>query len=204
MPKRNLELFKQIEQFIDDYKEANNISPSIREIGAAVGLSKSSVANYLSDMRERGILDYSGFRNITTREEQKYNEKAVRVPVLGVIPCGIPKFAEENIEEYVKLPVSIFGRGDFFILLASGDSMVNAGIDDGDFVVIQKQSDADYGQIVVALVNDEATLKRYHPDKENKRILLHPENDKYEDIVVSKDDEFLIQGVAVKIIKGVH
>lgn len=120
------------------------------------------------------------------------------VPVLGEVACGSPILAEENIEEYVRLPISIFGKGDFFILRARGDSMINAGIEDGDLILARKQEVAEYNQIVVALVGDEATLKRFRP--QGGKIYLHAENPAYEDIVL---DSCLIQGVAVKIIKDI-
>jgi len=121
-----------------------------------------------------------------------------RAAVLGSVSCGVPRFAEENIEEYVSLPEALFGRGEFFILKAKGDSMIDAGIDDGDLVVIKQQSSAEDGQIVVALMDDEATLKRFYRDEKNKRIRLHPENESMEDIFV---DDCMIQGIAVKVIK---
>lgn len=122
-------------------------------------MSKSAVGRYLVAMREQGILEYSGFRNITTKESRLTRNEAVKVPVLGAVSCGIPKFAEENIEEYVRLPVALFGRGSFFILRANGSSMIDADINDGGLVLIRKQDCADAGQIVVALIEDEATLK---------------------------------------------
>ena len=98
-----------------------------------------------------------------------------------------------------KLPESLFGRGEFFLLRARGDSMIGAGIEDGDLVLIRQQSTAEYNQIVVALVDDEATLKRFRPKEDH--ICLHPENNRYEDIIV---DRCLIQGVAVKVIKDLN
>lgn len=112
--------------------------------------------------------------------------------------CGSPQYEEENIEEYVSLPTAIFGKGDFFILRASGQSMIEAGIDDGDLVVVKKQVEAKEGDIVVALVDNQNTLKRYFRDDENKKIILHPENKKMKDIIV---DKCCIQGVACHIIK---
>ena len=127
--------------------------------------------------------------------------KLIHFPILGRIACGIPKFAEENIEEYVRLPVALFGKGNFFILRAYGDSMIEAGIDDGDLVLIRQQNYADEGQIVVALMEDDATLKRYYPEPENQRIRLHPENSRMDDIYV---DYCEIQGVAVKVLKDLE
>ena len=122
-------------------------------------------------------------------------------PILGKVSCGVPKFAEENIEEYVRLPVALFGRGQFFILRANGDSMIEADINDGDLVLIRQQNYADEGQIVVALMDDEATLKRYYPEPEKQRIRLHPENSRMDDIYVS---DCIIQGVAVKVLKDLE
>lgn len=151
-------------------------------------------------MREQGIIEYDGGqRTITTKKGMADMNAYFRVPVLGRISCGIPKYAEENIEEYVKLPVSLFGRGDYFFLRAYGESMINAGIDDGDLVLVRQQPTADYNQIVVALVDDEATLKRYRPQNDGM-IRLHPENERFEDIVVDAES-CVIQGVAVKILK---
>ncbi|MCD7716068.1 MAG: transcriptional repressor LexA [Lachnospiraceae bacterium] len=198
MSVKNTEFFKLIEDFIDDYREANGATPTIREIEAGLGIPKSTVGRYLAYMREQGMLDYSGPRNITTKEAKKTKRETVKVPVLGAVSCGLPKFAEENIEEYIRLPVALFGRGNFFILRANGDSMIGVGINDGDLVLIRQQDSACEGQIVVALMDDEATLKRYYPEPEMGRVRLHPENDRLKDIYT---DSCTIQGVAVKVIK---
>ena len=184
-----------IEDYINSFRNRQGSTPSVRQIASGVGLAVGTVSKYLSYMRENGVLDYDGHRNITTRKS-KGLMNMLYVPLLGSVSCGIPKFAEENIEEYVCLPESLFGRGEFFLLRARGDSMTGAGIEDGDLVLIRQQSTAEYNQIVVALVDDEATLKRFRPKEHH--ICLHPENNRYEDIIV---DSCLIQGVAVKVIK---
>ncbi|MCD8008326.1 MAG: transcriptional repressor LexA [Clostridiales bacterium] len=198
MRSKNEEYFRLIEDYINDYKDKNGSTPTVREIESGIGLSKATVSRYLSYMRDNGMIDYAGHRNITTKESKKTRSETVKVPVLGVVSCGVPKYAEENIEEYVRLPVALFGRGDFFILRASGDSMIDADIYDGDLVLIRQQTYADEGQIVVALMEDEATLKRYYPEPANHRVRLHPENESLDDIYV---DDCIIQGVAVKVIK---
>ena len=198
MRSKNPEYFRLIERFVDDYREARGVCPTVREIHSGVGLSIGTISRYLSHMRENGMIDYEGCRNITTREAKLTRDTTAKVPVLGAVSCGIPKFAEENIEEYVRLPISLFGAGDFFILRANGDSMIEADIHHGDLVVIRQQDCADPGQIVVALMGEEATLKRYYPEPENKRVRLHPENSSMEDIYV---DDCIIQGVAVKVMK---
>lgn len=94
-----------------------------------------------------------------------------RVPILGNISCGMPDYSEENFEEYIPLPIALFGEGDFFLLRAKGYSMIEAGIDPGDLVVVRKQKTANEGDIVVvALVGNETTLKRYYLDKKRKCI----------------------------------
>ena len=123
------------------------------------------------------------------------------MPVLGSVACGVPKLAIENIEEYIRLPVALFGNGNFYILRANGDSMIDAGINDGDLVVIRAQDYASPGQIVVALMEDEATLKRFYPEPEKHRIRLHPENEEMEDIYV---EGCIIQGIAVKVLKDLE
>lgn len=194
----NPERFSAIEAFINDYRIEKGCSPTFDEISVGTGIPKTTVSRYLTYMRQHEMLDYDGHRSIITRQAKKENSKSVSVPVLGLVSCGIPKLAEENIEEYVKLPVCLFGQGEFFLLRANGDSMIDAGIEDGDFVLVRQQSYADNGQIVVALVGDEATLKRFYPEPENHRVRLHPENSEMEDIYVGN---CIIQGVAVRVIK---
>ena len=191
-------LLAEIEKYVCNFTDSNGISPTMQEIANAVGVSKATVHRYITQLCEDGVIDYSGVRSITST---KAKVQVVRVPVLGRIACGIPKFAEENIEEYVKLPVALFGNGDFFLLRAYGDSMVEVGIEDGDLVLIRQQNYAERGQIVVALVEDDATLKRYYPEPEKNRVRLHPENSRMEDIYV---DSCQIQGIAVKVLKDLE
>lgn len=198
MRSKDKTLMAAIEKFVCDYTDKTGISPTMQEVADSVGSSKATVQRYIAQMCDDGIIEYSGYRTMTST---KTKMQAVRVPVLGTIACGIPKYAEENIEEYVRLPVALFGQGNFFILRAYGDSMVEAGIDDGDLVLIRQQNYADEGQIVVALIDDDATLKRFYPEPENHRICLHPENSHMEDIYVTHCE---IQGVAVKVLKDLE
>ena len=198
MRSKDKTLMSAIEMFVSDYSDSNGISPTMQEVADGVGSSKATVQRYIAQLCDDGILDYSGYRTMTST---KTKAAAIRVPVLGTIACGIPKFAEENIEEYVRLPVALFGKGNFFILRAYGDSMIEAGIDNGDLVLIRQQNYADEGQIVVALMEDEATLKRFYPEPKKHRIRLHPENSRMDDIYV---DNCEIQGVAVKVLKDLE
>lgn len=198
MRSKDKTLMAAIEKFVSDYTDSNGISPTMQEVADGVGSSKATVQRYIAQLCDDGILDYSGYRTMTST---KTKAAAIRVPVLGTIACGIPKFAEENIEEYVRLPVALFGKGNFFILRAYGDSMIEAGIENGDLVLIRQQNYADEGQIVVALMEDEATLKKFYPEPKKHRIRLHPENSRMDDIYV---DNCEIQGVAVKVLKDLE
>lgn len=198
MRSKNVELMNQICKFAERYYLQNGCSPSTTKIADAVGLSRGTVYGYLVEMAEKGMIEYDG-REIRTSVTKKLNTEMTQMAIIGSIPCGVPQYEEEHVEEYVSLPTAIFGRGDFFILRASGDSMVEAGIDDGDLVVIRKQVVADDGDIVVALVDNQNTLKRFYRDEENRQFILHPENRFMEDIVVDRCD---IQGVACNVIKS--
>ena len=195
MRSKNKELLIEIERFVSAFTDDNGISPTMQEVADGVGVSKATVHRYISQLCDEGRMDFSGVR---TMASTRTKTQAISVPILGEVACGIPKFAEENIEEYVRLPVALFGHGNFFILRAYGDSMVEAGIDDGDLVLIRQQDSAEEGQIVVALIDDEATLKRFYPEPENHRIRLHPANSHMNDIFVDRCE---IQGIAVKVLK---
>ncbi len=198
MQHRDPEKMEEMIAFIDRYYEDYHRTPSTREIAAGTSLKKSSVHNYLAALRDQGQIDYDG-RMIVT---EKINDQITgynRAGIIGKIPCGAMSLEEENIEEYVNLPISIFGGGNLFLLHTYGDSMTGAGIDKGDLVVIRKQTWANNGDIVVAYVEGEGnTLKRYFNDPKKRKIVLHPENEKYPDKLV---EDCQIQGVVVNIIK---
>ena len=191
-------LFDKIKRCIDNFFDENGYSPSVRDISVIIGTPKSTVQRYLDAMRDRGIIK-NGKRGIETEHIAKTDRVCISVPILGLIPCGPLTEEEEYVESYIKLPQSFLGNGEFFILTASGESMIEAGIDDGDLVVVKKQNHAKRGDIIVALADGKNTLKRYFPEPENKRIRLHPENSEMEDFYVS---ELYIQGVATKVIKS--
>ena len=197
MQHMNTENFALIEEYVNDYRDASGgCSPTLAEIAEGLGLAKSTVSKYLKRMKADGRVDFSGHRSIVTGRMRRDAEGLCSVPLLGTVACGLPILAEENIESYVRLPVALFGRGEFYLLHAKGDSMTGAGIEDGDLVLVRRQDTADYNQIVVALLDGEATLKRFRPER--GRVRLHAENPRYDDILA---DDCVIQGVAVKIIK---
>lgn len=200
MRSKNPEYFKLLEDFINEYQEVNGTAPTNAEISDGTGLSTATVSRYLAQMREDGRVRYDGHRNLQTKKMQKTRSGSTMVPILGQVACGLPKFAEENIEEYVPMPTALSGSGEFFLLRARGDSMIDIGIENGDLVLIRRQSTAERGQVVVALIEDEATLKRFYPEPDRNRVRLHPENREMNDIYVPACE---IQGVAVKVIKDI-
>ena len=200
------EYFDKMENYINDYQQKQGYSPSISDMVRDLGMPQTTVYRYITHMKETGLIDIKGRGKIATKEMEKTKRATIKLPVLGAVSCGIPKYAEENIEEYVQVPASWFGIGEFFALRADGQSMINAGIDDGDLVIIRKQEYAEPGQIIVALIdNEDATLKRYRPIGDGQYIDLVPENDKFKVRTVDLSCEtFIIQGVAVKVLKDLE
>ena len=197
MKHRNPDGMEKIVSFVNDFWRDNRRSPSIRQISAGTGVPRMTVQRMLTTLAESGALDYDG-RSVVTEMARKTGEETTPVGIIGSVPCGNLALEEEAVEEVVSLPVSLFGKGELFMLHASGDSMTGAGIDDGDLVLIRKQEEARNGDIVVAFVEGEGnTLKRYR--KYGRTVFLHPENPKYRDIPLK---ECRIQGVAVKVIKN--
>lgn len=160
MRHKSEELMKQIMDYAEQFQLLNHHSPYTSEIADALGIVKSTVYKYLVAMNDRGMLSYRN-GEIVTERTNKISLLTKPAAVLGSVSCGMPQLEEEYIEEYVSLPVSLFGEGEFFILRASGDSMIGAGINSGDMIVIRKQNTASDGDIVVALVDNEFLLAFY-------------------------------------------
>lgn len=199
---RDNEQMEAILRFINEIYFKEGYVPSYSEIADEFGISKSTAYRNVKYLEEKGLLTTTGKgKTVTTTKMSKLDRSTVRLEVIGSIACGTPIFAEENIESYLTISASFLGTGEYFALRAKGNSMINAGIHDGDYVIIRKQNYANEGQIVVALIDDDATLKRYYLDRENKRIRLHPENNRMKDMFY---DEISIQGVAVKVIKDLE
>ena len=196
MKHRNKDYAGRIISFVNDWYRENNASPSGRKIAAGTGIPLTTVQRMLKTMTENGVIDYDG-ETVVTELSSKGREETTSVGIVGSIPCGNLALEEEAIEEIIQLPVRLFGKGDLFLLHASGDSMTGAGIDDGDLVLIRKQEDAKSGDIVVAFIEGEGnTLKRYR--QYWNTVFLHPENPKYTDIPLKNCK---IQGVAISVIK---
>lgn len=198
---KNNENYGIIRDFTNGYFTAYGKSPSTEEISRGTHIPRPTVQRYLADMRDRGEIEYSGRRGIATELTKELDpSNFTRVGVVGEIACGTPAFAQENIETYIRLPLSLVGDGTYFFLRAHGDSMTDIGIDDGDLVLVRKQETAEAGQVAVLLIGEETTLKRYYPEPKNKRVRLHPENDTMKDFFVT---DCSVQGIAVKVLKSI-
>ena len=196
--KRNPEMMKKISSFVEEYFFKYHRSPTMQKIADELGVSKSTAYYYINEMAEKGMLSYDG-RTIATTSMQKSIYSVNRSPMIGNIVCGTPEYSEENFEGYVALPEALFGKGDFFVLRTLGDSMIDAGIEEGDMVVVSKQNTVNIGDIVVALVDNETTLKTYMQNDEGI-MFLRPQNKSMEDIY---PENCYIQGVAKYIIKAI-
>ena len=191
---------QSIYDYICDYTKSHGYPPSVREIGTAVGLaSPSTVHMHLKTLEERGYIhrDSNKPRTIEVVDDkqakvdktqvvnvqQDLTGNTITLPLVGRVAAGVPILAEQNVEEVLTLPTSVVGDSSSFILRVRGVSMINAGIFDGDYIVVKEQSEAHDGEIVVALIDDSATVKTFY--RENGFVRLQPENDTMEPIYVT-------------------
>lgn len=185
---------KKVFEYIKDVISTRGVAPSVREIGEAVGLRSTSTVQYnLNALEAAGYIERDPNLKRTIRLAGG-SMKTVPVPLLGTVTAGQPILAVEQIEEYI--PVALHNDGSYFALHVKGDSMINAHIMDGDIVIVRQTPVAKNGEIVVALIDDEATVKRFY--KENGHFRLQPENDAYEPIVV---EELAILGKVAAVIR---
>ena len=202
MRSKSPELMGAIKEFVNKYYREHHTAPSTQTIGAAVGVTRNTVYRYLVEMNERGMLQYDKAIK-STEQMTKFKTGYFSAPVVGSIRCGDPESEEALVEDYVSLPESIFGKGQFYLLRAKGDSMIDTGIEEDDLIVIQIQHEADEGDIVVALDPDgQNTLKHYGGyDEESGCYLLEYMNEKRYPGKVEKVRSFVVQGVARHVIK---
>ena len=188
--------------YIEQEIRTRGYAPSVREIGEAVGLkSTSTVHGHLTRMEKKGLLRRDAMKpraiGLSTAFSPFDENASLReIPVVGRVAAGTPILAEENIEETMTLPEEMVGSGELFILRVRGGSMIQAGIMNDDYIVVHRQMNANNGEIVVAMIDDEATVKRFY--KENGHIRLQPENDAMEPIIVP---EVMILGKVVSLIR---
>ena len=199
-----------IYDFICTFTLENGYSPSIREICEGVGLkSTATVYTHIENLKALGVLEKTAMKNraltITNQDNKKdspdnsasdkYSDLA-QIPVIGKVAAGQPILAEENIERTFPLPLDMVGNSETFMLRVQGESMINAGILDGDYIIVKRQPTASNGDKVVALIDDEATVKTFY--KEDGYFRLQPENDTMQPIIVTK---MTILGVVTGLIR---
>lgn len=197
---------QDILNFIKDEVRKKGYPPSVREIGEAVGLASSStVHGHLERLEKKGLIRRDPTKpraiEILDQEDIVHNENIIQVPLVGKVTAGQPITAVENIEEYFPLP-STYGTSEdnLFMLEVMGESMIEAGILDGDYVIVKKQSTANNGEIVVAMTEDnEATVKRFYKEKNHFR--LQPENSSMDPIYVN---QVTILGKVVGLYRQIH
>ena len=192
---------QEIFEYIKETILKNGYPPSVREIGDAVNLrSTSSVHLHLEALEKKGYIrrDPTKPRTIEIIDDCFGFEKreVINVPLIGTVAAGQPILAEQNIQEYFPIPVDMLPNTELFMLKVKGESMINANIYDGDRVIVSMQPTAENGDIVVALLTDSATVKRFY--KEDGHYRLQPENDAMEPIIV---DDVKIQGKVIGVVR---
>ena len=188
---------RAILDYIEKQAKINGYPPSVREIGKAVGLrSSATVHGYLAKLEQKGyikkeaqkgrtlkLLKGSSGKEITNSQKDFYTGKEmVDVPVIGKITAGAPILAVENVTDTFPIPIDFVGNAECFMLTVRGESMIEAGILDGDYILVRRQNTANNGEIVVALIEDEATVKTFYKEKDH--IRLQPENSTMDPIIV--------------------
>ena len=176
---------KRVFDYIKEQIREKGYPPSVSEICAALGFkSTSSAHQYISRLAEKGYIDKSDLKTRAIRI--KGDEPTISIPIVGKVAAGEPILAQENIEDYFSIGESFFSKSDLqndtFVLRVQGESMINAGINDGDYIIVSKQSTARNGQIVVAMIDGNATVKTFY--KEVDHVRLQPENDTMDPIIV--------------------
>lgn len=188
---------KAILKFIEKQVNENGYPPSVREIGKAVGLSSTAtVHTYLTSLAKKGYIKKENQKGRTLKllkgglegqqkikEKEVYtNKEMVEVPIIGKVAAGLPLLAVENVIDTFPIPLDFVGNSESFMLIVRGESMIDAGILSGDYILVKKQETARNGEMVVALIEDEATVKTFYKEKDH--IRLQPENSTMDPIIV--------------------
>lgn len=196
-------LLSRMKEFVFDYQKKNGISPSYRKIMHGLNISPiHKVQRYLKVLTDRGDIKKNKLGAIEMPLNLKA-EKIVYVPVVGAVACGQQKLAIENIERQIPLPASLIGGDDkdTYILEAEGYSMIDAGIEPGDLLIVKKDGDYANGDMVIASIDNEATAKRYY--NEGDKIILQPKNQEMDDIIIDDLSQFEIKGRVIHVLKSI-
>lgn len=197
---RKVDQTQRVLEFIEEFTNRNSYPPTVREMCEGLKMSSTATVVYhLRKLEDQGKLSrHNKHSRAIEIAGSKSNVLKTEIPVVGKVAAGVPITATENVEDTFVFSNNMFGMNDdLFILNVSGDSMINAGILNGDKIVVKKQSNAETGQIVVAMVDDSATVKRFY--KENGHIRLQPENDYMQPIIV---EDATILGIVVGLIRN--
>ena len=191
------EKLTKVMDYIRKFQEENGYTPSVREIGQECGIkSTATVHTYLERLREKGYLTKTDRKK---RSVSVGKGSGVSIPLIGTVTAGQPIFAYENYEDYYTFPTGEFKGDELFMLRVSGTSMIDAGIMNGDKIIVRRQPTAENGEIVVALVEDSATVKRFY--HKNGQIILHPENEALSDMFFA-ENEVVILGKVIGLMRN--
>ena len=183
--------------YIRKFSEENGYTPSVREIGKECGIkSTATVYSYLQKLQDKGYLNKA---NNKKRSVTLTRSSGVNIPLIGTVTAGQPIFAYENYEDYYTFPADEFKGEDLFMLRVEGTSMIDAGIFNGDKIIVRRQESAENGEIVVALVEDSATVKRFF--RRDGKIVLHPENESLSDMIF-ENGEVSILGKVIGLMRN--
>lgn len=193
---------EEVVRYIDRYCDENGFPPTVRDMCRDLGIKSTATAySYINRLREQGYLNKADNKK---RAVSVRSTSVVKAPLIGTVTAGQPILAQENFEEMYPLPAAEFQGDDLFLLRVSGESMIEAGIFDGDKVVVKKQDTAENGDIVVALfsdgVDEGATVKRFF--RRDGKIVLHPENEKLSDFVLDETSGVQILGKVVGLLRS--
>ena len=200
MNPKNDKMKTRVYNYIKNTIEEQGYSPSFDEIAEALSCAKSTAHKFALRLIDEGYLERRGKGLYIAGDPMVY-----RMPVIGVVACGKPSIALEDVTRYIPIDRSNLRGGEYFGLIAEGESMIKVGVCPGDIVFVEKSDTANDGDIVVAMIRDEvtgderATLKRFYRDTKNNRFILHPENDTMTDIVTPA---LRIVGIARKVLKS--
>ncbi len=188
------EVYSYINHFIAD----NGYAPTVREVCRACNIASTATAfTIMNELADKGLITKAKVGE-NKRRAISLNQQAIKVPLIGTVAAGEPIFAQENYEDFFSIPSNLFKGDDLFMLTVKGDSMIKIGMFNGDKIIVKKQPVAENGEIVVALVEDSATVKRFF--KRDGKVVLHPENDEMDDFIF---DDVTILGKVIGLIRNI-
>lgn len=185
---------------INRFYDENGSVPTVREIAEGTELPVTTVHRYLTLMSQNGEMEYANCRRGAATQRTRMEREHYAMPVVGFVSCGPGQEEQEQVVEYIRMPEALVGKGEFFALIAKGESMVDAGIHPGDYVIVKKQNTAEVGQLVVALYDGLNNLKKLA--REGDEYVLrscNPDSERYPDIHVTNLE---VQGIAVGVYHG--